>query len=183
MKSDKPSFNDRRRGKMEDVRKIQRDLSILYNKASAIDRKNWTMKQKRDHSWKVFADIGGGQRPPQTQSFKEHLRRTHKRKKLDKADAQCERKTGEFDLLRGSALKKQRKGRMDRRHETEKRLRANSQRIGNPHALYSTGKMDFKTQELQVSSKIPRHIKRMEAHKQRMVKEAAAVAKSSKLFR
>ena len=167
---------------MDDIRAIQRDMNVLYNRTSKLDMKNWTMKQKRDHSWKLFKDIGGGERPKQNQSYKEHLRRTHKRKRLDRADAQCERRTGEFDMLRGSALKKQRKQVMDRRHNTEKRLRYNAERMGNPHALFTSGKMDFKTQELQVSSKVPRHVKRMQKHKERMVQEAAAMAKSKKLF-
>ncbi|KNH07134.1 hypothetical protein XU18_2179 [Perkinsela sp. CCAP 1560/4] len=172
-----------RNSRKQDLQDISLKLNELYNRASRLDMCNWTMKQKRDHSWKLFNDIGGGQRPRQKQNYTTHLRQTKKRKTLDRADARLERKTGEFDVLRGSALKRQRKDQMAKRHATEKGLRYNATKIGNPHAIYSAGRMNFKTQELQVKSQIPRKIKRMQVHQAKVIQDAAKMAKSSKMFR
>mmetsp|Transcript_395 Transcript_395/g.669 ORF Transcript_395/g.669 Transcript_395/m.669 type:complete len:182 (-) Transcript_395:49-594(-) len=181
MSHDPRSFQSRNNRK-ESIKEISAGLNDLYNRASKLNSANWTMKQKRDHSWKLFADIGGGPRPRQKQGYTTHLRQTKKRKRLDREDAYLERKTGEFDALRGSALKKQRKSRIQQRVGIEKNLRQTTRKLGNPHKIYSAGKMNFDKQELEVRSKLHRKIKRKQKHQARMVDDAVKMARSN-LFR
>ena len=158
-------MNSKRSGKpKEDRHKLDKELKTLHFQAANLDRKNWNKKQKRDHDWKHFESLGGGSRPKQRQGYVEHLRRTHKRNRLDREDAICERRTGQYDLTRGSAVRRLRQKVQKRRVKVIKRLRYESHHMGNPHVIYTAGRLNKKSQNLELSSRLQRRIGRTQNH-------------------
>jgi len=147
-------------GSTPHYRRLDQEMKTLHAKAMTMDRKNMTMKQKRDHDWKQFERLGGGKRPTPRHKFTEHLRRVRNRKQHESQDLTHERRTGEFDLVRGSAAVKRRARAMSRRHGVEKKLKLEARKMGNPHVLYRAGKLDFGSQTLNLSHKMPRKIER-----------------------
>eukprot|EP00760_Papus_ankaliazontas_P030562 PhM_4_TR48/c0_g1_i1/m.98513 len=148
------------RNQLMHYQKLDRELKEIHAKAARMDRGNMSMKQKRDHDWKVFENLGGGKRPQQRQSYKEHLRRTKKRTDLDRQDMRKENRTGEYDLIKGSMKDKFRKKALEQRHGVEKKLKMQAKKMGNPHVLFQAGKFDFHTNTLTLNSKVPRKIER-----------------------
>ena len=160
---------------LEHKKMLGEELNALYFHAAKLDRVNWTKKQRRDYDWALFESLGGKPRGNQKQSYKEHLRRAHKRTRLDREDAEWERKTGEYDVRRGSALRRLRMRVKNKALAKRRRPLHEGEWPGRPHEKYHVGRFDMKKNHFKLSPKLQHHLARERSAHASLIKEASHI--------
>lgn len=146
--------------------KMNDALQDIYSRTFKLEQDSLTKDDVIEQRWKAFERIGG-QRPKVKVGFAEHLEKVRGERAEERRRAEIERKTGDIDYSKGSALhdmkdrrvKKFVKRQLDRAHMLK--------RMGDPTPMKQSGKFDRFSGTLNVFNKTKRQVEREVKHRER----------------
>ena len=152
--------------------KINDALQDIYSRTFKLEEDNMGKEDVIDQRWKAFERIGGV-KPKAKVKYAQHLENVRGERAEERRRAEIERKTGDIDYSKGSALhsmkdrrvKKFVQNQLDRAHMLKK--------MGDPTPMKQSGKFDRFTGTLNVFNKTKRQVEREVKHKE---KEASVKA-------
>jgi hypothetical protein len=165
MTNDKAKRNDHR-DLMVHHQKMNDALQDIYQRTYKLEEENLGKDDVIEQRWRAFERVGG-QRPKEKLKFAEHLEKVRGARAEERRRAEIERKTGDIDHSKGSALhdmkdrrvKKFVKRQLDRAHMLK--------RMGDPTPMKQSGKFDRFSGTLNLFNKTKRQVEREVQHRAR----------------
>ena len=146
--------------------KINDALQDIYQRTFHLEEQNMTKEDVIDQRWKAFERIGGI-KPKKKVKYAEHLEEVRGERAEERRRAEIERKTGDIDYSKGSALHSMKDRRVKKFVQNQLDRAHMLKRMGDPTPMKQSGKFDRFTGTLNVFNKTKRQVEREVQHKEK----------------
>lgn len=163
--------------------KIDDTLQDIYARAHKLEEENLSREQRIEQRWKAFERVGGAQPKPKATAhpkqaarfgFASHLEKVSEEKKEERRRGDIERKTGDIDLSKGSALHNLKDRRIKKFVKRQVNRARMLSKMGDPTPMKQSGKFDRFTGTLNLFNKTKRQVERQILHQARERESKAA---------